>query len=407
MPEHTFCTIITPDYLPMALALYDSIRAHGDAALHILVSSFRDGEPEVPEGVTLSYVDDLLSYGNSGKIYEKYYDSDSDAFRWSMKPEFIMYLIKKKGIKKVVFTDPDTYYFSSYSFLFDMLDSHRVLLTPHWRSFSPEKSSAHFHLNFTDGFFNGGFIAVSSEGLAAMSWLSDSCLYECRKDVDAGLFDDQKYLDALPVMFEGVGIVRHKGCNVAIWNIHECPRSLCGDDVLICGEFPVVFVHFSTNAIRSIFYGDDPLLQGFLLKYIKNLDERGFPVKKLLLAGAEGLVSYISKLSGERGRLLEELESIRDIQHLLNGKDIAIFGMGRAGMLCYEYTKKYFPGQVRYFIDDRVQKPHCGISAVTTQEFLSEKQNEVGAVICGKYQDVNPELIDGLNVPFVRLGNVR
>lgn len=407
MPEHTFCTIVTPDYLPMALALYDSIRENGDAQLHVLISSFREDEPEVPEGVSLSYVDDLLSYGRSEKIYGKYYDKDPNAFRWCMKPELISYLIEVKGFKKVIFTDADTFYFSSYDFLFDMLDSDRVLLSPHWRSFSPEKSSAHFHLSFTDGFFNGGFLAVSESGTDIMEWLSEACLYECSDDSGRGLFYDQKYLDAIHVMFEGVNILRHKGCNVAVWNIHECPRSISDGNILICGEFPVVFVHFSTNAVKGIFSGDDPVLQGYLLKYIRCLDEKGFPVKNLLFAGAEGLVSYISKLSGERGRLLEELESIRDIQHLLNGKDIAIFGMGRAGMLCYEYTQKYFPRQVKYFIDDRVREPHCGIPAVTTQEFLSEKQNDVGAVICGKYQDVNPELINGLNVPFVRLGNVK
>jgi hypothetical protein len=404
MPEHTFCTIVTPDYLPMALALYDSIRENGDAQLHVLISSFRENEPEVPEGVTLSYIDDLLGFGISEKIYEKYFNYNADMFRWSMKSEFILYLITVKGFKKVIFTDPDTYYFGSYDFLFEMLNSAEILLTPHWRSFSPENSTTHFHLNFTDGFFNGGFMAVSENGKNDMMWLSEVCLYECVKDSNRGLYDDQKYLDALPVMFEGVKILRHKGCNVAVWNIHECPRSISDGNVMICGEFPVVFVHFSTNTVKGIFHGDDPLLQGLLIEYIKCLDIKGFPIKDMLLEGAYELVSYISIL---RISLLEELESIRDIQHLLNGGDIAIFGMGRAGMLCYEYTKKYFPRQVKYFIDDRVRDPHCGIPAVTTQEFLSAKQNDVGAVICGKYQDVNPELINGLNVPFVRLGNVK
>ncbi len=377
---NTFCTIVTPDYLPMALALYDSILAHGDAALHILVSSFREDEPEMPEGVSLSYVDDLLSYGNSGKIYEKYYDSDSDAFRWSMKPEFIMYLIEKKGIKKVVFTDPDTYYFSSYSFLFDMLDSHRVLLTPHWRSFSPEKSSTHFHLNFTEGFFNGGFIAVSSEGLAAMSWLSDSCLYECRKDVDAGLFDDQKYLDALPVMFEGAGIVRHKGCNVAAWNIHECPRTVHEGRILIDGGFPLVFIHFSRSTVNHIFYGKDDALYGCLEKYLGNLDARGFT----------GL-----------SRLYADLEEILD--NFGNTMKIASFGYGESGRAVVRFLQRHLPGRLVTVVDDNV-KDADGLNFMTTEEFLAVQGADV--MVFGKHQALNPALLNNLTIPYIRMEQV-
>ena len=325
---NTFCTIVTPDYLPMALALYDSLRENGDASLHILVSSHEDSEYDVPEGVHIHNINDLMGFGNTAKLFEKYYKTDGNAFRWSVKPEYVSYLIKEKGYGKVIYADADTYFFDSYDFLFDMLNGSGVLLTPHWRSFNPAKSPLHFHLNFTEGFFNGGFIAVNSKGLDAMSWLSGACLYECRQDAATGLFYDQKYLDALPVMFEGAGIVRHKGCNVAAWNIHECPRTVSDGRILIDGVFPLVFIHFSRSTVNHIFYGKDDALYGCLEKYLGNLEARGF-----------------SGLS----RLYEDLEEILD--NFGNTSKIASFGYGESGRAVVRFLQRHLPGRLVTVVD--------------------------------------------------------
>jgi len=61
----------------------------------------------------------------------------------------------------------------------------------------------------------------------------------------AGLFVDQKWVNLVPCLFDKVHILRHVGCNVAYWNLHE--RSLSESDLgyLVDGSSPLVFFHYS------------------------------------------------------------------------------------------------------------------------------------------------------------------
>lgn len=206
--------------------------------------------------------------GIGKKIEEKYRKSSMDRFRWSLKPVFIKYLLQEKNYDKVIFVDPDLYFFNDYDFLFDELDLFDILLTPHWRNRDPSVDPANFHANFVDGIFNAGFIGVSKNGYDAMDWWARACEYACKKDPEIGLFDDQAYLNVFPVYFRNVGILRHKGCNVANWNRVECPRIVQSDgSVLINGTYPIIFIHFHRKTILSIIRGTDPHLFPYLEQY--------------------------------------------------------------------------------------------------------------------------------------------
>lgn len=190
-----------------------------------------------------------------------------NALRWSMKPVFIRHLLEQ-GIPKVIYIDCDMFFFSEGSFLFSMLDETDFLLTPHWRSIDPLKETLNFRLLFTDGIYNAGFIGASANSIPILDWWANACLYECKKRIINGLFDDQRYLDIVPVYFEKTGIVSHKGCNVANWNQAVCRREAQPDGtILINGKEPIVFIHFSSSTITGILHGNDILLKTHLEKY--------------------------------------------------------------------------------------------------------------------------------------------
>jgi hypothetical protein len=72
----------------------------------------------------------------------------------------------------------------------------------------------------------------------------------------------------MPLYFEGVHILRHKGCNVAVWNQHVCRRTMKPDgSILINDEFPIVFVHFVSEIPKEF----DPMLAGYLDRYMERL----------------------------------------------------------------------------------------------------------------------------------------
>lgn len=107
-----------------------------------------------------------------------------------------------------------------------------------------------------------------------MNWWANACEFICIKDTAKGMFYDQVHLNLLPVYFEHVGIARHKGCNVANWNMVECKRSLNKDgaSVIIAGEFEIIFIHFSQSTINGIENGTDPLLRPYLEQYVASVN---------------------------------------------------------------------------------------------------------------------------------------
>ena len=269
-----FCTIITVDFISYALALRKSLLDFGDdLELYLLVadgneSLKKDFETNYP-GSFILLIEGLCKSGMGKSIYDKYYHSDINAFRWSMKPVLITYLLQKKNYDKVIYTDADIYFYNDYHFLLEDLDTLDVLLTPHWRSSDPYADLTHFKILYTSGLYNGGFVGVNKNAIAAMEWWAMACEYSCVINPGIGMFGDQVHLNLLPIYFDNIGIVKHRGCNVANWNMIECKRTLSkdGTHVLINNEYPIVFIHFAESTIDGILSGADGLLMPYLKQY--------------------------------------------------------------------------------------------------------------------------------------------
>jgi hypothetical protein len=272
--EYTFCTIITNDYLPYTQVLHNSITRfnHGIELNVLIVDKYTVDDVEISKNINIYGSGIVCDEGIGYRIKNKYKNESLDKFRWTMKPIFINYLMNEHGYEKVIYIDPDVYFLSDYNFLFKELDVYSVILTPHWRNSNPYLDSGNFHTNLTDGLFNAGFIGVSKGGGDAMDWWAKVCHYACEKDIMNGLYDDQGYLNLLPIYFDNIGIIKHMGCNVANWNMLICKReSQIDGTVLINGEYPIVFVHFTSSTIRDILKGIDSHLYPYLTKYAQEL----------------------------------------------------------------------------------------------------------------------------------------
>lgn len=245
-----FCTIVTADHVGFALALHDSIRRHGDTGLCVMVAA---GHPHagaaLPEREGLRWVpmEALCADGMGAALYDAYVtQGHMDAFRWSMKP-VLMQALLAEGCDRVVCMDADVRFFADYRFLFERLGECNVLLSPHGRCADPMVDPGNFEKLFTEGHFNGGFVGATAGGVPALAWWADLCLYACDKRIEAGHYDDQRYLDFMPLEFPGVGILDHPGCNLAEWNCRRWRYETTPDGgVLLEGRWPVVFMHFAS-----------------------------------------------------------------------------------------------------------------------------------------------------------------
>jgi len=275
--SNAFSTIITAGYFPRALALYKSIKKFDPSiVLHVLVTDNKpiDGNLSIPAGIRIIPVSDLSGYSLVDDLFRKYAHINMDQFRWSLKSIFISYLLEKGG-DKILYVDCDMFFVNDYHFLFKELDDSSVLLTPHWRNSDPLIDKDSFWALFRNGIFTGGFIGASQNGLPAMKWWANACHFMMGAFPEFGIYDDQRYLDILPVYFENTKIIRHRGCTVGAWHYEQCKRELVNGEVLINGKYPVIFIHFENILVSQILKGHDQLLLAYLDEYKKTFEENG------------------------------------------------------------------------------------------------------------------------------------
>lgn len=263
-----FCTISTSSHLYKVDTLFEFfLREYGTNSDRICWCIENDCAP-LENGVIFqcnNFSDDV----RIKKVFELYTNSN-DRIRWALKPLLILQLLN--NYDKVIYLDNDTFFFNSSEFLWDELDRNDVLLTPHNYPRDPKKNQNWLEANFKVGLYNAGFIGVNRNAKYIMDWWADCCLYRCEKSLIRGLFDDQKYLDLIPVMHPNTKIIEHKGCNVAGWNTEVCKRIEQPDgSVLIDNKWPIVFIHFNGFTNRAIVNGEDPLLKPYFDKYVSAL----------------------------------------------------------------------------------------------------------------------------------------
>lgn len=250
-----FCTISTTSHLFKTYALANSLSAFG-FKLHILVVDGGKLNDSVLSNIVHYSLSDVTD--EVGLKLIKKYQSNKDKLRWGLKSVFFKQLLNQN--EKVIYVDNDTYFYADPQFLFDELDTHHVLLTPHFYRSNPAKDQNWLEANYRVGLFNAGFIGASKKAVEALEWWADCCLYKITKSTSRGLFDDQKYLDLFPVKFEGVRIIKHKGCNLAGWNYEDYQIEASDKhEVLINGKYPLVFIHFAESSMLEFSKPTSPL----------------------------------------------------------------------------------------------------------------------------------------------------
>jgi hypothetical protein len=224
----TYCTILSMNYLPKALALAESLRRHEDGAtLTILFTDIaRDEDLPQLHGV-VSRSTAMLGL-TEREVLDLATGYDLVELATAVKPLLLKTLLE--DAEQVYYLDPDTYLTSPMVELSDALAASvgGILLTPHFLlPTPPERGKNEGHL-LTVGVFNLGFCGVDRRARDFLDWwwghLKDECLY----DPMAGLFVDQKWMDIGSTLWQAASL-RHSGYNVGVTNLPERPLALDDD----------------------------------------------------------------------------------------------------------------------------------------------------------------------------------
>jgi len=287
-PRIVAYTSINLRYLPKALAWARSVKAQNpDWETHILLN---DAVPE-----------DAGNWPNVDVVYPIAHlgvpNFQSWAFRMRVvelctatKPFYARKLLDA-GYDHVFYFDPDTYAYSDLNKIIAEFDEDDVLITPHCAEDATSEAEIHYNemSSLAHGVFNLGFLGLRNTETAhrVVDFWCRRLLRHCEDDHGRGLFTDQKWFNLVPVFFDKVKVLKHKGCNTASWNIAHRSISEEGEQLKAGGE-DLIFFHFSgydrntPRAMFDIFGQFNPVLSKMIDAYdeINEQFSRQFPVCK-------------------------------------------------------------------------------------------------------------------------------
>lgn len=294
------CTISTTSHLFKSYALLESVKQYTATDAFCLVMN-NDVQP-IHENIQFHKLEDLKS-DIAVQLKQKY---KGDQLRWSLKSVYVTYLLGQ-GYDKVIYLDNDLFFYDSIQFLFDKLDASNFLLTPHFYKANPKKEQNWMEANYRVGLYNAGFFAANKNAIPLLEWWSDCCRYNVKKSYWRGLFDDQKYLDLVPIIFDKVQIIKHRGCNFAGWNCDNIRMEAHPTNHITIDGDPLIFVHYTPLTIErfrdtnSTFYNLIKAYSNALRKY-----EPEFQFPKIKKITFQEVCNYFYYLRWKLIRIVEK-----------------------------------------------------------------------------------------------------
>jgi hypothetical protein len=235
-------TVATRSHFHRARCLLDSVRRHlPDAARFAVLADADDDRRlgvqdfDVIPVATLP-IPDVAAFVHRYRAPELCFASKP----WALAEMF------RRGFARAIYFDADIAVYSSLQPMQEMLDAATILLTPHFAE-PPADGGGSGEIDIVQaGAYNAGFVGLSRGATAEsfLSWWQGKLLHDCRVDVDRGYVGDQRWLDLVPGMFDGVRIVRNPGWNVGHWNLDRRPVTNANGELRVGGE-PLVFFHYS------------------------------------------------------------------------------------------------------------------------------------------------------------------
>lgn len=136
-------------------------------------------------------------------------------YYFTLGPSFLDLCFRlEPALEALTYVDADLCFFSSPSPLYAELAGASVGLVEH--RFSPRNAKS-----LEAGTYNVGWLYFrgDADGRAALAWWKERCLEWCFDRLEDGKYADQKYLESMPGLFQGVRSLAHPGVNVAPWNV--------------------------------------------------------------------------------------------------------------------------------------------------------------------------------------------
>ncbi|MBO0952414.1 hypothetical protein [Fibrella forsythiae] len=216
----TVCTIAQ---LPQALTLGASFTQHNPDRQFVI--GLADDPDHLPANWSSPYR--LLTLADAGcsasdvaALSARYTPTE---FRTACKAAFIQVAYQQTEPSVLLYADPSAFVYHSLNEVFDQVARHSILLCPHWlQPPADNRLPDEKHLQNV-GLYSSGLIGFGPhpDTSKMLTWWKSRTADRAHIDFCAGQCLDQLWLMHVPALFEQVGILKHVGLQVALWNVQE------------------------------------------------------------------------------------------------------------------------------------------------------------------------------------------
>lgn len=239
--EH-FVTLFDSHYLPLGLALYQSLEEHA-RPFHLWVVAMDDACAKALAEMKLTALSVIrLPELETDALRSVKAQRTVAEYCWTLTPFLPSHVLQRRPeLGRVTYLDADLFFFQSPQVLLEEFaqTGKHVLITEH--AFAPEHAAYARY-----GRFCVQFMTFRNSGPASrvLRWWQERCLEWCYAREENGKFGDQKYLDDWPQRFcNEVHILSQTERTVAPWNVAHLSRS--------APPVRPVFYHFHSLKIVS------------------------------------------------------------------------------------------------------------------------------------------------------------
>ncbi|MFZ5978505.1 MAG: hypothetical protein EO766_00800 [Hydrotalea sp. AMD] len=233
----------------------------------------------------------------------------------AMKPFLAQYIFASKKPDILLYIDADIFFYHSISIIEEVLEQLPIIITPHFFTPINDEALPMERDVLRSGIYNAGFIALKNNAIthSFLQWWAERLKNQCYYNFAEGMAVDQNWLNLVPLFFDKVAVLQHKGYNVAYWNLHERKLSIRNNTVWVNDTEPLIFLHisgykFETPEILSkhqtrFQLGNLPVLKNLLADYRQLVYQNGYsqfiqmpcyfakPVKK-----STGIMAFVNKI---------------------------------------------------------------------------------------------------------------
>lgn len=238
--KHALCTLFDKNYLTRGLAMYTSLRRFEDNFV-LWVLAMDDDTYKILNSMNLEHMrvlklsdveDDALKTAKQNRSMVEYC--------WTLSSSLPLHVLKQNpDLETVAYLDSDLYFFSGITPIYDELGDDNILIIRH--NYSEQLK----YLEKRSGIYNVSLVIFKNNevGKKCLERWREQCLEWCYAHYEDGKLGDQMYLDDWTDTFEGVHILKHKGANVAPWNINRYTLTKKNDTIYV-DEDPLIFYHY-------------------------------------------------------------------------------------------------------------------------------------------------------------------